>query len=58
MPPIALLKTNIAFLFIKIVEYTIGVFISRLIGKPLPNHATIAWFSLYKKTYKSVKMLL
>ena len=49
MPPIALLKTNIAFLFIKIIEYTIGVFISRLIGKPLPNHATIAWFFFISK---------
>ncbi len=30
--------------------YTIGAFISRLIGKSFPNHATIAWFFLYQKT--------
>ena len=24
--------------------YTIGVLFSILIGKPIPNHATIAWF--------------
>ncbi|MBQ2769278.1 MAG: hypothetical protein IJF44_04835, partial [Clostridia bacterium] len=29
--------------------YTIGVFISRLIGKPLLNHATIAWFFFISK---------
>ena len=33
--------------------YTIGVFFSRLIGKPLFNHATIAWFSFIQKTVSS-----
>ena len=47
-----LISSDCVFLFWlagQFLFYTIGVFFSRLIGKPLFNHATIAWFSLYQK---------
>lgn len=47
-----LISSDCVFLFWlagQFLFYTIGAFFSRLIGKPLFNHATIAWFSLYQK---------